>query len=236
MFATNADLPASVLGKLSDAAATLFRKAFNAAATGGAAHDAAMACAWASAAPSPVTKAMTFATAIRKDSPAVGDVHVDNAGGTGKRKTARTFHEVVEGCAPGTLANLKPVTKVRVEVAKANDEKRQIFGWASVIEKNGVPVEDSQGDIIPLSELEPAAYDYVANSREGDDMHAGAPVSHLIESMVFTPEKQAALGIDLGKVAWWTGWQIDDDAVWQAHKRGERPELSIGGSAIREQI
>lgn len=134
----------------------------------------------------------------------------------------------------GWSDNLVEKIGMRISIEKVDEDRRQMFGWASVIEKDGVPIEDHQGDVIDEGELEPAAYDFVVKSREGDDMHVGAPVSHLIESMVFTKEKQAALGIDLGKVGWWTGWQVDDPGVWAAHKRGERNELSIGGSAIRE--
>jgi len=41
---------------------------------------------------------------------------------------------------------------------------------------------------------------------------------------------------DQGRVidGWWVGFLVDDDGVWEAHKRGERPEFSIGGRAKRE--
>lgn len=191
---------------------------------------------------------ITFAKAletVQKDQPGTGDVHIEGAGTpAGKRKTARTYREVVDGYAPGRVGKGAAPENggeadgftLSVPITKFDADKRQVFGWASVIEKDGQPVIDSQGDIIPLDELEPAAYDFVVSSREGDDMHVGTAKSHLIESMVFTPEKQEALGINLGKVAWWTGWQIDDDALWAAHKRGDRPELSIGGTARREEV
>lgn len=171
-------------------------------------------------------------TSIKKDA-TVDSVHIASAGGSEaaskkkKASSALTYGEVKTQKAAAF--------QIPLNIVKSND-KKQIFGWASVVEKGGVPVIDKHNDVIPVHELEKAAYDFVLTSREHDNMHVGAPTGHLIESMVFTKEKQQALGIDLGKVAWWTGWQITDDALWAAHKRGERNELSIAGRAIKETV
>ena len=61
-------------------------------------------------------------------------------------------------------------------------------------------------------------------------------VGRLIESMVFTKEKQEALGINLGKVGWFVGFQIDDVDVWKKIETGEYVDFSIGGTGQREQI
>jgi len=121
-------------------------------------------------------------------------------------------------------------------VMKTDPDQRLVFGWASIIERDGMAIIDKQGDIIPADELEKAAYDFVLYSREQDDLHDGAPAGRCVESMVFTLEKQQALGINLGKVGWWVGFKVDNDDLWAAHKRGERPEFSIGGSAYRQQV
>ena len=52
--------------------------------------------------------------------------------------------------------------------------------------------------------------------------------------MVFTRQKQEALGIDLGKVGWFVGFKVDDADVWAKIKSGERPMFSIAGKAKRE--
>jgi hypothetical protein len=52
--------------------------------------------------------------------------------------------------------------------------------------------------------------------------------------MVFTKDKQAALGIDLGLVGWWVGFKVNDEGTRAAIKRGDLPEFSIGGSGRRE--
>src|SRR5574340_804681 len=108
------------------------------------------------------------------------------------------------------------------EIAKTEIDKQQIFGWASVISENGSPVEDTQGDIISESDLEKSAYSFALNSRNAGEMHQRTRgVGRMIESMVFTPEKQKALGISLGKVGWWVGFKIDDPDVWEKIKSGE---------------
>jgi hypothetical protein len=122
------------------------------------------------------------------------------------------------------------------DVVKLDAEAKQVFGWASVVERNGELVIDKQNDIIEPAELEAAAYDFVLNSRSQGDMHDRANVGRMIESMVFTREKQDVLGIDLGKVGWFVGFQVDDSELWEAHKSGRRPEFSIGGRGVREDI
>jgi len=123
-----------------------------------------------------------------------------------------------------------------INVIKFDEDHQQVFGWASVVERDGKVVVDKQGDVIEPATLETAAYEYVLSSRAQTDMHERHGVGRLIESTVFTAEKQKAMGIDLGQVGWWVGFQIDDDALWAAHKRGERPEFSIGGRAVSVDI
>jgi hypothetical protein len=119
-----------------------------------------------------------------------------------------------------------------LDIKKADPDQHLIFGWASVVEKNGKAIIDKQGDVIPVSELENAAYEFTLNSRTHGDMHRTHGGAKLVESMVFSKDKQKALGIDLGQVGWWVGFKVHDEELWAAHKRGDRPEFSIGGAAV----
>jgi hypothetical protein len=121
---------------------------------------------------------------------------------------------------------------LKVDIKKSDPDKRQVFGWMSVCTKDGEYFFDKQDDMILVEALEPAVYEYVLSSRVGGDMHVEKGVSRLIESMMFTKEKQDALGIDLGQEGWWVGYQVDSPPLWEAIKRGERPEFSIGGAAV----
>ena len=125
-------------------------------------------------------------------------------------------------------------------LAKSDDEKRLVFGWASVAERvDGETVVDWQDDIVEIDELEAAAYDFVQFYREGSDMHerGGFDIAVLIESVVFTAAKLEALGIPAGTVphGWWIGMKCIDDDVWARVKDGTYSMLSIEGNAIRTQ-
>lgn len=106
----------------------------------------------------------------------------------------KTFNEIMK--IRDEPDNKPEVTKRKFQVKKTNNEKMQAFGWASVaIAENGETLEDWQGDIIEPDELESAAYKFVDLYREGGEMHERGGVAYLIESVVFTEEKMAAMGI-----------------------------------------
>lgn len=130
------------------------------------------------------------------------------------------------------------------DIVKLDEDKRLAFGFFSVTEKNGVRVEDTEGDRIRTAEIEKAAYNHVLNARIASDRHQRMGVGDLVESMVFTPEKVDAMvkclksmgvdaTIDMPVVAWWGGYYVSDEAVWKAVKAGELVAWSIGGSGVR---
>lgn len=123
---------------------------------------------------------------------------------------------------------------ISFEITKMDADKQQIFGWASVATINGEAVVDKQGDIIPIDELEKAAYDFLLDGGVMGDMHERVGVGRPIESMVFTKAKCDALGIKMDREGWFVGFQVDSPDVWKSHKEGKRPEFSIGGSGVRQ--
>ena len=64
------------------------------------------------------------------------------------------------------------------EISKMNVDKQQVFGWASIVEMNGEPIVDMQGDYISIDEVEKAGYQYVQKSRKGGDMHLRDEFNH----------------------------------------------------------
>lgn len=126
---------------------------------------------------------------------------------------------------------------VRVPIAKLDTEQRRAFGWASVITDDaGDHFHDHQGTLIPTHELEEAAYEYVQKSRDAGVMHAQTGIGNLITSVVMTPEVRKAMDLPEGKIGWFVGFQVTDDAVWKRIKSGELSEFSIGGSAIKDVV
>lgn len=135
-----------------------------------------------------------------------------------------------------------------MKIAKMDAAKKQVFGWANVanswrLASDGqwelVPVVDTQKGIMEPMALEEGAYAYVAESRKNGEMHwdyyTAAPfeqVGYCIESMVFTREKQAALGIPPGIIpeGWWMGIQVTDDDVWDKVLSGIYSGLSVQGT------
>lgn len=126
--------------------------------------------------------------------------------------------------------------KIVAKIAKADEHL--IFGWASVAaDEDGIPVVDSEGDVIPITELEQAAYRFVELSGSGGEMHSKIGVAQLVESFVVTPEKLATLGLT-GEMplGWWVGFRVTDDDVWAKIKSGVYTMFSIGGRARRENL
>lgn len=121
---------------------------------------------------------------------------------------------------------------------KIDPEKKRVFGWAYVAKDgSGEVLIDKQGDFIDdPEELEAPVYAFVMDSRRGDAMHFKKNVAHLIESMVFTPEKIEKMGLTgvIPELAWWTGWQVTDDDTWSLVKSGKFKGFSIGGVGVRE--
>lgn len=123
--------------------------------------------------------------------------------------------------------------KLSANIVSKNEDQRLVFGWASVSEVDGEPYIDHQGDMISEDELEKAFYDFVLNSRNAGEMHLRKDAGQLVECIVFTKEKQEALGIDLGIVGAWVGFKLDEDS-FEKVKSGEYEMFSIGGKGNRE--
>ena len=122
---------------------------------------------------------------------------------------------------------------------KSDDEKRLVFGWANIaVRVGGEIIQDFQDDVIEIEELEQAAYNFTAEFGTAGEMHRRGGIGRLVESIVFTKEKAAALGIppNILPEGWWVGFRIDDDEVWEKIKNGTYSMFSIEGTAERVPI
>lgn len=126
-----------------------------------------------------------------------------------------------------------------VPISKVNDELRTVYGFASVSTIKGALLTDTQDDQVDDAEIIKAAHHFMAQSRKGGLLHAlddrGQPHQggQIVESLVFTPDIQKALGIDLGLTGWFIGYRVDDDDAWALVKSGDLSAFSIGGRAAR---
>lgn len=124
------------------------------------------------------------------------------------------------------------------EIMKSDDDQRLVFGWASITEdEDGKPLIDMQKDMIDEDDLEQAAYAYVLNFRDTGEEHLEGfrKKGKLVESCVFTNEKQKAMGLKPGTlpVGWWVGFYIEDEDAWRKIKNGTYRMFSIEGKAQR---
>lgn len=130
--------------------------------------------------------------------------------------------------------------RVRENLGRYNDEdadKQLVFGWANVsVDIDGEPPLDWQGDIIPPEELEMGAYNYVLNwGTTGMEHVWDTDCGWMVESVMFTKEKMAAMGIPEGIIpeGWWIGFYIPDPAVYKKVKDGDFEMFSIQGGGRR---
>ena len=125
---------------------------------------------------------------------------------------------------------------IQGQILKADDAQRMVYGWASVITENGIPVVDTQGDVIKAETLVKAATDFMLSARVAKDMHSGGKIGEFVHSMPLTKEIADALGITSDKEGWIVACKVYDNAVWEKVKSGELKAFSIGGRAKREKI
>lgn len=141
--------------------------------------------------------------------------------------------------AGGKPESTRSVLKGRFKIHKSDDDEMLAFGWANVaITSDGEQVTDLQEDIVDPDVLEHAAYNFVEFYREGGEMHERGGCAVLVESIMFTKEKMAVMGIPEGTLpeAWWIGFRVTDPDVWDKVKSGEYPMFSIEGEAVREEV
>lgn len=247
-YARNSELPEAVRSALPAAAQTVFRNAFNSQSKRGLSEERSFASAWGAVRNAGYSKDDDGKwRKMSKAQPGMADAHVDKPMDDKKRKERKknpcapdddedNAEHMRKADAPDAISPDDTDIALTVDVAKVDADQRLVFGWLSVIEENGQTVVDLQDHVIEAGELEDAAYDFVLNSRVVGEMHERLAVGEgMVESMVFTTEKQAALGIDLGKVGWWVGFKVDAD-VFDKVKSGELSAFSIGGKAVLQDM
>lgn len=125
--------------------------------------------------------------------------------------------------------------EISFEISKANDEGL-VSGWANVtLQPDGTPPLDWQGDIIRTEVLEKAAIDFMLDYRGSGVMHKGGCKGVVVESIVFTKDKQAAIGIPEGTIpeGWFITVKVLDPEVFELVKSKALKMFSIQGTAKR---
>ena len=126
--------------------------------------------------------------------------------------------------------------EVGFQINKAKDAEGLVSGWASVsVNANGSIPLDWQDDIISPEVLEKAAINFMMDYRDSGVMHEGGSVGTIVESIVFTKDKQEALGIPEGilPIGWFITVKVHDPEVFAKVKDGTYKMFSIQGTCRR---
>jgi hypothetical protein len=138
-----------------------------------------------------------------------------------------------------THADESVYLSVDFNVYKARDDERLVSGWANVVlDKDGNAPVDWQDDIIAPATLEKAAIQFMLDYRGSGEMHRGNSKGTVVESIVLTKEKQAAIGIPEGTVpeGWFITVKVHDQATFEKVKDGTYRMFSIQGTAKRVEL
>jgi hypothetical protein len=119
-------------------------------------------------------------------------------------------------------------------IVKADEEQRIVYGWASVVTKDGEAVVDKQGDMIAPDEMEKMATEFMMSARKAKAMHEGEGIGEVIHSMPLTDTIAKAFGVESSREGWMIAMKVHDDEVWQRVKRGDLRAFSIGGEAMSD--
>lgn len=125
---------------------------------------------------------------------------------------------------------------VMFDITKSKDDEGLVSGWANVaVNADGSIPLDWQDDIILPETLEKAAINFMKDYRGSGVMHEGDEQGVVVESIVFTKEKQAILGIPEGCVpeGWFITVKVTNPEVFKAVKEGTYKMFSIQGNAKR---
>lgn len=138
--------------------------------------------------------------------------------------------------APLDMPTLYPAVNKSdgIHIAKIDEEKRRVFGFASVAKLQGEELIDAHGDVISPETLEEAAAEFRGAAGVN---HQGDPVGEVFESVLIDATKARSMGMqpsDPTFVGWWIGVQLDEGPVWDAVRKGELGMFSIQGRAMVE--
>lgn len=154
-------------------------------------------------------------------------------------------HQTVRRCSSVDSWESVPVDSndvylsVGFDVYKAKEDEQLVSGWANVaLDKDGNAPLDWQDDVISPSTLEKAAIQFMLDYRGSGEMHKGNSKGTVVESIVLTKEKQAALGIPEGIVpeGWFITVKVHDPEVFAKVKDGTYRMFSIQGTAKRVEL
>lgn len=147
------------------------------------------------------------------------------------------YLDPITGASKDGFVETKEKVTIRFGIYKEIDaEKGLVSGWANVAKNadGSIPL-DWQGDFTSPEVLEDAAINFMLDYRDSGACHQGDSVGTVVESIVLTKDKQAAMGIPEGCVpeGWFITVKLNDQDAIDKVKSGEYQMFSIQGTGER---
>jgi hypothetical protein len=150
-----------------------------------------------------------------------------------RRRLKRLLFDRVDLCMypsnPGAMVALTKSQKPVHQIAKVDEAKRRVYGYANVSMVGGTELVDADGEVIAPEDLEEAAA--VFRAMEAGVNHQGGAEGTIFESVFVDAAKATAMGLDGGDgfAGWWIGVQLGPGPVWDAVQRKELRAFSVQG-------
>lgn len=125
---------------------------------------------------------------------------------------------------------------ISFRIEKATATGRYVSGWLSVVQKDGKRVEDTQGDLISMVELQKGVHKYMRGSRVIKKQHSGDQIGEMVEIVMIDDDFAKAHGITHTKRGAWGTAEITDEATRESVRKGEVQGWSMGGKGKRTPI
>lgn len=158
--------------------------------------------------------------------------------GDGTRRSI-TREENIYICEEVPVSEDSVYVDIGFNLYKAKESEQLVSGWANVaVNADGAPPLDWQDDVILPETLEKAAINFMLDYRASGVMHDGGSVGTVVESIVFTKEKQEAIGIPEGCVpqGWFITVKVHDAEVFKRVMDGTYKMFSIQGTCKRVRV
>ena len=121
------------------------------------------------------------------------------------------------------------------EIKKVDEELGLVMGFAIVCNIDGEPYFDLQGDHIPEDAMLKAAADFMENSREAKEMHAGDRIGDILFAFPLTEDTAKAYEITTKTTGLMIAMKPADDEILEKFRSGEFTGFSIGGLRVEDE-
>lgn len=128
----------------------------------------------------------------------------------------------------------KSIDHIDIPITKGDECTQTVYGWASVMTKDGTEVVDLQGDAVTEKALRNLCKQLLT-TKAGNVSHEGAVIGEITEAVVITKDVQKAWGVEMDREGLWIGMHLPDKGLYEQTGIGKTYQMfSIGCRARME--